>query len=64
MGELGVGGGVNKSPTALASKWIRHEGEGYGSEGVDWFSLSRKRKLGDDTEQSKLSHDVSEFEGR
>lgn len=57
-------GGVNKSPTALASKWIRHEEVGYGSEGVDWFSLTRKRKWGDDTEQSKLSHDVSEFVGK
>lgn len=57
-------GGVNKSPTALASKGIRHEEGGYGSEGLDWFSLTRKRKWGDDTEQSKLSHDVSEFGGK
>lgn len=52
-------GGIKKSPTGLASKWIRHEEEGYGSEGVDWFSLTRKRKLGDETEQSKRSHDAS-----
>lgn len=32
-GELGVDGGVNESPTGLASKWIRHKEEGYGSGG-------------------------------
>lgn len=32
-GELGVDGGVNRSPTGLASKWVRQEEEGYGSEG-------------------------------